>query len=175
MARAKTKMSDRPADAPAAKPPGVDKVMIARVVGEMTRMGDSIAEDTADLGNYVKNQIKSFGLDRGALAVIKKAGKMESAKRRSFLSAIIDYAFKLDFYAQLSMFDDDLAVMKIIIAQAETGAKQTPPAAKAADQDKDPDDIEGGEADPDYADGGDETVVTKPAEDGSIVGRILNS
>lgn len=121
-----------------AKPAGVDARVLATVIGEMTRKGDDIAEATSDLGNYVKNAIKANGLDQGALRVIKKAAKMETAKRQSFLSAIIDYAWKMGHFSQLSLFDDVSTVMRTIIADVDRekgGDAPTHEAAAAAGDD----------------------------------------
>jgi hypothetical protein len=147
---------DAPATKPAAptKPPGVDAKDLQRVVSEMVRQGDNISESTADLGNYVKGQIKHFGLDRGALAAIKKASKMEAAKRQSYLSAVIDYAWKMGYFAQLSLFDDVTHVFRRILAEAGVDERAAPVQDGPADGGE-PEDITGGDADPDAPDRGD--------------------
>lgn len=86
-----------------------------RILKEMTRQGQNVAEYQGQLGQYIKNQIEHFGLNRAALTVVRRTDKMEPAKALETIRASIQYWYLNGDFDQLDAFDDLTILLRRIL------------------------------------------------------------
>lgn len=86
-----------------------------RIMKEMTRQGQNVSEYQGQLGQYVKNQVEHYGLNRAALTTVRRTDKMEPAKALETIRATIQYWYLNGDFDQLDAFDDITILLRRIL------------------------------------------------------------
>lgn len=85
------------------------------VVKEFQKHSAEASEAAGVAGQAIKNAIDRHNLDRKAFRFALGLAKADPAKRQTTLRSLIEYAHKLDMFADVDAFDDVLSRMEEIV------------------------------------------------------------
>lgn len=108
----------------------IDARDLRRVVDEINRYKEQASEASGFAGQSTKNAVDNYGLDRQALTWSRKLDALETAKRHSTITSLLDYCSKLGMFDQGSLFDGPVAKMAEIVNRYHNAA---PPPSGDAD------------------------------------------
>lgn len=92
----------------------ISAVDLKRVVKEFQHQSANASEYAGHAGQVIKTAVDQYNLERKALRFVLGIAKMEPAKRQATLRSTIEYAHKLDMFADVDAFDDILSLMDTI-------------------------------------------------------------
>ena len=106
----------------------ISKEDLKRVVGEVQRHKNSASEYAGYAGQAAKTAIERHSLDRKAFSFVAGLSKMDAAKRQTTLRSVLEYAHKLDMFADVDAFDNILDRMDEITAEVRDRGEKGRPA-----------------------------------------------
>lgn len=95
----------------------IDAQDLQRVVKEYSKQVANASEYQGLAGQAIKTAIERHNLDRKAFRFILGLSKMEEQKRQTTLRGLLEYAHKMDFFAQTDAFDDVVDRMETIASE----------------------------------------------------------